>query len=373
MPHRRGLERCFTLQKVIPCPDIKCYFSTEYIQDTVFVSIAPLNRLFHAEMTLKDKIEAALYAGVIGDALGVPVESSTRQELALCSVKNMLGYGRYDQPEGTWSDDTSLALCTMESLLDGYDPDALGRTFCRWLFESYWTPTGFVFDAGLTTYVALDKMQNAHLSARESGGATEDDNGNGSLMRMLPAALFFAGLGVPEFLSRVHEISSITHAHARSKAGCGIYCLFIRELLATSDKLGAYKNAVKQAVDYYSAAPEFTAELQHFMRILSHALPDLSENDIRSSGYIVDTLEAALWCVLTHSSTKDVLLAAVNLGLDTDTTGMVAGGCAGLLYGLDSVPAAWVSALARKSDVDGLIGRFADAVCARSSEGAAIR
>ena len=130
---------------------------------------------------------------------------------------------------------------------------------------------------------------------------------------------------------------------------------------------------MKQAVDYYSAAPDFSAELQHFMRILSHAVPDLSENDIRSSGYIVDTLEAALWCVLTHSSTKDVLLAAVNLGLDTDTTGMVAGGCAGLLYGLDSVPAAWLSALARKNDIDGLIGRFVDAVCTTSAEGVAPR
>lgn len=324
-------------------------------------------------MDLKDRIKAALYAGIIGDALGVPVEASTRQQLALCSVKNMLGYGRYDQPEGTWSDDTSLTLCTMESLLNGYDPEAMGRMFCRWLFDSHWTPTGFVFDAGLTTYIALDKIQNGHESALTSGGDAEDDNGNGSIMRMLPAALFFAGLGVAEFLARMHEISAITHAHPRSKIGCGIYCLFIRELLGNTDKLSAYKNAVKQAVDFYSspAVPAgFSQELQHFMRIISHEVPGLPEDDIRSSGYIVDTLEASLWCVLTHSSTKDVLLAAVNLGLDTDTTGMVAGGCAGLLYGLGSVPAEWLSALARKSDIDGLIGRFADAICSKTAEGA---
>jgi ADP-ribosylglycohydrolase len=227
-----------------------------------------------------------------------------------------------------------------------------------------------VFDAGLTTYIALDKIQNGHESALTSGGAAEDDNGNGSIMRMLPAALFFAGLGVPEFLARVHEISAITHAHPRSKIGCGIYCLFIRELLGITDKLSAYKNAVKQAVDYYSALAEFSPELPHFMRIISHQVPGLPEDDIRSSGYIVDTLEASLWCVLTHSSTKDVLLAAVNLGLDTDTTGMVAGGCAGLLYGLGSVPAEWLSALARKSDIDGLVGRFADAVCSKTAKGA---
>jgi ADP-ribosyl-[dinitrogen reductase] hydrolase len=321
-------------------------------------------------MPLKDKIEAALYAGIVGDALGVPVENSTRQELALCSVKNMLGYGRYDQPEGTWSDDTSLVLCTMESLLDGYDIGAVGRTFCRWLFESHWTPTGFVFDAGLTTYIALDKIQNGHASARESGGTGDDDNGNGSLMRMLPVALFFADRAVPELLARVHEMSAVTHAHPRSKIGCGIYCLFIRELCSNPDKLSAYKNAVKQAVDYYSSQPEFNAELPHFMRIISHALAGLPENDIRSSGYIVDTLEAALWCVLTYSSTKDVLLAAVNLGLDTDTTGMVAGGCAGMLYGLSSIPAGWLGAIARKSDIDGLIGRFSAAVLSKAGQGA---
>jgi ADP-ribosylglycohydrolase len=189
-------------------------------------------------------------------------------------------------------------------------------------------------------------------------------------MRMLPVALFFADLAVPEFLSRVHEIAAVTHAHPRSKIGCGIYCLFIRELVSNPDKLSAYKNAVKLAVDYYSALPEFNTELPHFMRIISHGLVGLPESDIRSSGYIVDTLEAALWCVLTYSSTKDVLLAAVNLGLDTDTTGMVAGGCAGMLYGLESIPAEWLGALARKSDIDGLIGRFTAAVLSKAVQGA---
>jgi ADP-ribosyl-[dinitrogen reductase] hydrolase len=314
----------------------------------------------------KDTMKAALYAGIVGDALGVPVESSTRQQLALSSVKNMLGYGRYDQPEGTWSDDTALTCCTMESLVDGYDPEKLGDIFCRWLFDSYWTPTGFVFDTGLTTYLALDRIRNGHRSALESGCDSEDDNGNGSLMRMLPVALYFHALSVPEFLDKVHEISSITHAHPRSKIGCGIYCLFIRELLVAPDKLSAYKNAVKLAVDHYSVLPQFSGELQHFMRILSYEIPSLSIDDIQSSGYLVDTLEAALWCLLTYSSTKDILLAAVNLGLDTDTTGMVAGGCAGIVHGLQSVPADWLSALARKAEIEDLIDRFTSAVLSRS-------
>ncbi len=315
-------------------------------------------------MNLREKMKSALLAGIIGDALGVPVESSTRQQLALCSVKNMLGYGRYDQPEGTWSDDAALVLCTMETMVNGYDLESMGKLFSQWLFESYWTATGFVFDAGLTTYLALDRIKNGGASAAASGGRSEDDNGNGSLMRMLPVAMHFRTRSTADLLARAHEISAITHAHPRSKMGCGFYCLYVRELLGTPDKEAAYKSAVAQALDFYSHDPIFKNELPHFMRIISHELPGLAESEIRSSGYIVDTLEAALWCTLRYHSTKEILLAAVNLGLDTDTTGMVAGGLAGIAHGLESVPDEWLRSLARKDDIDRLVSRFVDATLA---------
>ncbi|HUI93113.1 MAG TPA: ADP-ribosylglycohydrolase family protein [Chitinivibrionales bacterium] len=318
-------------------------------------------------MGLTKKMKAALYAGIAGDALGVPVESSTRQQLALCSVKNMLGYGRYDQPEGTWSDDTALVLCTMENLAGGYDLEAMGKTFCNWLFESYWTPTGFVFDAGLTTYLALDRIYHDGASAAQSGCTGEDDNGNGSLMRMLPVALYFHDSPTEDLLARAHEISAITHAHTRSKVGCGIYCLLVQEMLSAGDREQAYHNAVSRALAFYSAKPEYRNELSHYMRIISFAVPGLKESEIRSSGYLVDTLEAALWCTLTHSTTRDVLLSAVNLGLDTDTTGMVAGGMAGALYGLDSVPADWLASLARKDELDVAIDRFVNRAAAKTA------
>jgi ADP-ribosylglycohydrolase len=311
-------------------------------------------------MDAKQKMKAALYAGIIGDALGVPVESSTRQELALCSVKNMLGYGRYDQPEGTWSDDTALVLCTMESLVPGYDIEAMGRLFCKWLFESYWTATGFVFDAGLSTYLALDRIRNSGVSAKTSGCNSEEDNGNGSLMRMLPVALYFRNSSPDTMLTHVHEISAITHSHPRSMVGCGFYCLFAQELLIAPDKQTAYKNAVAKALNHYSNDPVFKNELTPYMRIISHELPGLSENEIHSSGYIVDTLEAAMWCLLRKDTTRDIILSAVNLGLDTDTTGMVAGGLAGLVYGLDSIPDAWMQSLARKDDIKALVERFVE-------------
>jgi ADP-ribosyl-[dinitrogen reductase] hydrolase len=313
-------------------------------------------------MNIKDKIRNAFVAGIVGDALGVPVESTTRQELALCSVKNMLGYGRYDQPQGTWSDDASLTLCTMESLIRGYDIEDMGKTFCQWLFDGHWTSTGFVFDAGLTTFLALDKIHSGGASARDSGCDHEDDNGNGALMRMLPVAFYFRNEALGDFLSHVHEICAITHAHPRSQMGCGIYALLIRGLIECNGKSEAYDFAVGKALEFYGARPEFKAEMPHFIRILGGTLHNLSQEDINSSGYLIDTLEASLWCLLHFQNTKDILLGAVNLGLDTDTTGMVAGGLAGLCYGLETLPHNWIDSLARKSEIDELIIKFADAV-----------
>jgi ADP-ribosyl-[dinitrogen reductase] hydrolase len=316
-------------------------------------------------MDLKEKIVSALTSAIVGDALGVPVEFTPRSELSLCSVKNMLGYGRYDQPQGTWSDDSSMILCTMESLCKGYDIENLGETFCKWLFEAHWTPAGFVFDSGITTFMALDRIVTEGVSARESGCGSEDDNGNGSLMRILPAALYFHGEPTEIFLERIHEISSITHSHARSCVGCGIYSLFVRELLFTDDKNKALRQAVAKALEFYNSKPQFKDELSHFMRVLSFEVPTLDESAIGSTGYIVDTLEAAIWCYMRLNSTDEILLAAVNLGLDTDTTGTVAGGLAGLSHGVSAIPEAWLKSIVRKTEIDKLTSDFADAIVNR--------
>lgn len=306
------------------------------------------------------KIASSLHVAIIGDALGVPVESTPRHELSLCSVKNMLGYGRYDHPQGTWSDDSSMILCTLESMLrEPYDLEDLGKTFCQWIFEGHWTPDGYVFDSGLTTFLALDRIRNGGSSALTSGGTSEEDNGNGSLMRILPAALFFHRLPVGEFLDRIHEVSAITHAHPRSLVGCGIYSLLVRELLSNDNKTEALRLAATNALEYYGNDTRLKPELTNYMRILSLDIPNCTESDINSSGYIIDTLEASIWCFFQHTTSHDIILNAVNLGLDTDTTGAVAGGLAGLRYGLDSIPPEWRDSLARKDEITDIIDRFA--------------
>lgn len=309
-------------------------------------------------MKIEQKIYSSIIAAIVGDASGVPAEISSQQDHSLCAVKNMFGYGRFDQPQGTWSDDSAMILCTLESLSSGYDIEHLGHMFCRWLFDAYWTATGVVFDAGIATVVALDHIRTEGWSARDSGSKLENDNGNGSLMRILPAALFFHNLPVEDFLARIHEISAITHAHPRALAGCGIFSLYVRELLKNSEKNFALKEATAQALQFYEKRPEFQKELSFYQRIISLEITSFQQQDISSSGYIVDTLEASLWCFLKNQSTASIIRSAVTLGLDTDTTGTIAGGLAGLYYGLDDIPVNCIESLARKAEIEDLIGRF---------------
>ena len=309
-------------------------------------------------MDFQTKVRSAIYASVIGDALGVPVESRSRKELTLRAVKSMLGYGRYNLPAGTWSDDSSMILCTLEALCSGYEIEALGRIFHRWLYEGEWTPYGCAFDVGLTTYMAIDAIRPDGSGTRSAGRLSEDDNGNGSLMRMLPAAVWFHGLETESFLARIHEISAVTHAHPRTLVGCGMYSLLVRELLFTDNKQAAVRAAVKEAMAFYGSYQGFKNELKHFARVLSCAIDRLEEADINSSGYIVDTLEASIWCLLRHDDARSIIIAAVNLGIDTDTTGSIAGGLAGLVYGTESIPEEWLATLARREDIDGLVNRF---------------
>ncbi len=313
-------------------------------------------------MELHLRLKAALMSGIVGDALGVPVEQASREDLSLCEVKNLLGYGRYDQPEGTWSDDSSMVLCTMESLTKGYDLNDIAQTFCQWLFESKWTATGYVFDSGLTTFMALERYRTGDCELSKCGCDGEEDNGNGSLMRMLPPAIYFHAKPEDEFLQVIHDISSITHGHPRALLGCGIYALFVRELIRHDSKMEAFEHAMAAATEYYGCRQRFRSELHHYDRILSGKLKGLSKDEISSSGYVVDTLESGLWCFLNGKSNKDILLTAVNLGLDTDTTGMVAGGLAGLWYGIDGIPREWIDSLALKDEIERQIDSFVHAV-----------
>lgn len=300
-----------------------------------------------------DQMKGALFGLCIGDALGVPVEFKTRDDLDHDPVEGMRGYGTHGQPPGTWSDDSSLAFCLAESLKSGYDLDDIAEKFCRWYSEGYWSARGDLFDIGGTTREAMMRL-NEGVEPTQAGGSGIRDNGNGSLMRILPISFHVKNLDEVERFRKVHEVSAITHAHPRAKVGCGIYVQVVLEILDDNHLEEAVECVKEKIMDHYDHEP-YAEELKEYHRIINSDISELDRKDISSSGYVVNTLEASLWCVLTTTSYKGAVLKAVNLGKDTDTVGAVTGSLAGMYYGFGSIPGEWLEEMPKKEKIMNLI------------------
>lgn len=284
-----------------------------------------------------NKIYDAVMGLIVGDALGVPVEFKASDTF---HVDDMIGYGTYNQPPGTWSDDSSLTLATMESIIrkGKIDPADIMLNFSRWLNNAEFTPYGEVFDVGGTTEAAIRRFQNG-IEPLKCGLNHYKHNGNGSLMRILPLALF------PSSMNDINEISSLTHAHEISRRACRLYVGTAEQLL---------KGASLWEVIGCSGI--WVKEFDRIPKIYK-----LNRDEIKSTGYVVDTLEAALWCVYHTRSYRDCVLTAVNLGGDTDTIAAVAGGLAGIIYGCggeSGIPDEWIAQIARKDWISDLCERF---------------
>ncbi|MBE9209353.1 ADP-ribosylglycohydrolase family protein [Nostoc sp. LEGE 06077] len=291
----------------------------------------------------------------VGDALGVPVEFTSRAERMKFPVTKMLGYGTWHQPPGTWSDDSSLTFCLAENLCRGYSLDDIALSFWRWYKQAYWTPRGEIFGIGQSTHAAMMQI-NQGVPPLEAGGTSEMSNGNGSLMRILPMAYCHKTLDFSELILRVHQVSCITHAHLRSQMACGIYTSIAIELLQGADLPTAYAQGLEKIHTIYSQ-PQFLGEMSHFARVFSGDIASLPIEEIKSGGYVIETLEASLWCLLNSSSYAEAVLKAVNLGGHTDTTAAVTGGLAGIYYGIEGIPQLWVNQVARKQDIVNLAKR----------------
>jgi len=287
----------------------------------------------------------------VGDALGVPVEFSSREERKKDPVQEMRAYGTHHQHFGTWSDDTSMTLCLIESLKDGYDLQDIADIFCKFYYEEHWTPYNEVFDIGNTTAGAIERMKSG-MNPVECGGSHENDNGNGSLMRVLPLAFYLCQTEALQKVKIIEDVSSLTHAHQRSKLACVIYVELAINLFS-HNKQDAYQNTIKFVSDHCSAT--YSNELGVFHRILNDELILADENNIRSSGYVVDSLEALIWAFMTTDNYVDAIFKAINLGGDTDTIAALTGGLAGLCYGVNAIPNNWIQCLARKNEIYNLI------------------
>lgn len=311
---------------------------------------------------MENIVKAGVFGVCIGDALGVPVEFRSRDQLKRSPVTTMRAFGTHRQPTGTWSDDSSLMLCLADSLCKRYDLEDIALKFLQWYNAEVWTPHGSVFDIGIATSQAIHRISKG-TSPTLCGGTSEFDNGNGSLMRILPLSFYIKDFPIVNRFDVVKDVSSITHGHIRSVLACFIYLEFALEILKEKDKWEAYKAMQKTVREFLDNDPICSQEeMDKFHRILElkvgeydiAPLHTLEEDEISSSGYVLHSLEASLWCFLNSESYSEAVLKAVNLGEDTDTTGAITGGIAGIYYGFENIPDEWVSELVRKKDIEEL-------------------
>lgn len=311
---------------------------------------------------MKNTIKSGLFGLAVGDALGVPVEFQSRAYLKQNPVIEMFGFGTHHQPIGTWSDDSSLAFCLAESLCSGYDLNEIARNFVKWYNAELWTPHGQVFDIGIATRHAILNVAKGHQPDL-CGGFSEEDNGNGSLMRILPLVFYLQKENdIAVVYQKVKEVSSITHAHFRSVFACFIYVIYCLEILKDKDKFEAYKSMQLVLSEFLKDKSFNPVEIGLFDRILKNDISKYEESEIHSSGYVLHSLEASIWCFLNSDSYRETVLKAVNLGQDTDTTSAIAGGLAGIYFGLDDIPQKWIDNLARTNDIKDLAERLSNKI-----------
>ena len=293
----------------------------------------------------------------VGDALGVPVEFKSRVSISKTPVTDMIGFGTYNLPPGTFSDDSSLSFCLAEALTEEFSLEKISENFVAWLTNNYWTPRGIVFDVGIATTRAIRRLQNG-CNPELAGGIESSDNGNGSLMRILPLVVYIKDKELFERYHIIKQVSSITHGHIRSVIACFYYLEFARQIINGTDKFEIYSNLQEEIPGFLESLSINPDEISLFDRLLNGSIYKLPEEEIHSSGYVLHTLEASIWCLLTTNSYQTATLKAVNLGEDSDTTGAVTGGLAALLYGSESIPQKWLLQLARKEDIENLADRL---------------
>ena len=202
-----------------------------------------------------NKIKSVMIGHAVGDALGVPVEFASREELDGNPVFDMEGFGTYPYPAGTWSDDTSMSLAALDSLVKGsIDWEEIMLNFVKWLNDGKFTPSGKAFDVGCTCLNAINGYFSNGTKAIESGGADEHSNGNGSLMRIHPFVLYEYIKGTRD-IDVIHTASALTHAHERSKMACGIYAFVLWELLDSPSKASIIKG-LNKAKRFYNGYDE---------------------------------------------------------------------------------------------------------------------
>lgn len=254
-----------------------------------------------------------------------------------------------------------MTLCLVDNLIKGYDLNEIANNFVKWYRYGFMTPYGVAFDVGNTTRKAIYNIE-AGVKVTEAGGASKYDNGNGSLMRILPLGFYLKyEKDSDKKFKTIHDVSSITHRHNISKIACSIYVEFAINLINGYSKEEAYEKMKKVILNYYKD-DQYLEALKTLERVLQGNIGNEKLCNINSSGYVVHTIEASLWCFFNNDNYKDTVLQAVNLGSDTDTTAAVVGGLAGIYYGLNDICEAWINNIVKGEMIKKLICEFCNSI-----------
>ncbi|MDO5477505.1 MAG: ADP-ribosylglycohydrolase family protein [Eubacteriales bacterium] len=312
---------------------------------------------------MKNNWTNGIMSVIVGDALGNPVQFMSRDKVMQRGlVTGMEAGGVFHMPAGCWTDDGSMTLATLDSILQTgkIDPDDIMKKFIEWDRDGKYTPTGKAYDQGITCTEALYSYRKGKKWDR-CGKTGENANGNGALMRIMPVCLFAAyqqftdGLSDFKAVMMAQHVTLMTHNHLRACTASGLYYFMCRELLRDNDG-GSFREILQKGLDAgirFYQEHDLDDEMGHFARIRDlEALAQIPSEQVRSSGYVIHTIEAALWSLVTEESLPDSLLKAVNLGDDADTVGAVAGGLAGLYYGYEAVPEDWKRALKKRESLE---------------------
>jgi ADP-ribosylglycohydrolase len=312
-----------------------------------------------------ENITSALLLGIaVGDALGVPFEFLPAQAIRSVTFDKMSGFGTYNQPPGTFSDDSSLTFCLVEALIQQLDAEKTAELFMRWKNEAYWTAGNEVFDIGITTYDALSNIEDG-IPSHQAAPNDERSNGNGALMRILPLALYFDGWSWQEKFEHTKAIAQITHGHVRSHVACLFYLEIAHRVnqqqlagksMSHEDKIHLFESSVNEAKAFLAEHDFFATECPHFEQIFRDITT--ASCPLQNSGYVMHSLQVALHCWLHTTSYEACVIQAIRLGGDTDTNAAIAGGLAGISYGIESIPERWTQDLLRKDDILDLAQRW---------------
>ena len=300
---------------------------------------------------MNDVVRAAVYGHLVGDAIGVPYEFGHHIDTV-----ELRGHGTHNQPPGTWSDDGALLLALLDSLFSvGFDPEDQGRRALAWADEGRYAAGGVVFDIGTTTSAALARLRTG-VPALEAGPTGERDQGNGSLMRILSVALVDVPTDDVALVQRAHQASRVTHGHPSCEVACALYVLVVRTLIEHlgGDREAALALGTDRLRAVYVRDPAFAS-------VLGGLLAHRSGLRKPGGGWVLDSFWSAWEAFAAGTSYRDTIVRAIRYGNDTDTAAAIAGGLAGIRWGLDEssggIPAEWVDALRGKGIVEDILRR----------------